>query len=43
MGGGWLGDGFVMTIGSVVVGGVENNWIKKNKEKGERDREREEE
>ena len=33
--------GFVMTIGSVVVGGVENSWNEKNRDKGERDRERE--
>ena len=40
--GGWV-MGFVMTIGSVVVGGVKNSWIEKNRDKEERDREREEE
>ena len=39
----WWVMGFVMTIGSVVVGGVKNSWIEKNRDKGERDREREEE
>ena len=37
-GGCGMGGGYVVTIGSVVVGGVENSWVEK-----ERDMEREEE
>ena len=40
--GGWV-VGFVVTIGRVVAGDSENNWIEKERDKGERDREREEE
>ena len=35
--------GFVVTIGGVVAGGVENSWVVKERDRGERDREREEE
>ena len=41
--GGWM-VGFVVTIGIVVAGGVENSWVEeKERDRGERDRERERE
>ena len=35
--------GFMVTIDSVVAGGAENSWVEKERDRGERDREREEE
>ena len=35
--------GFVVTVGNVVAGGAENSWVEKERDRGERDREREEE
>ena len=32
--------GFVVTVGSVVAGGVENSWVEKERDRGERDMER---
>ena len=40
--GGWVVS-FVVTVGSVVASDAENNWVEKEKDRGERDREREEE
>ena len=40
--GGWV-MGFVMIVGSVVVGGAESSYVEKERDIGERDREREEE
>ena len=39
--GGWV-VGFAVTVGIVMVDGAENSWVeKKERDKGERDRERE--
>ena len=39
--GGWV-VGFVVTIGIVMAGNAKNSWVEKERDKGERDREREE-
>ena len=39
--GGWVLS-FVVTASSVVAGDVENSWVETKRDKGERDREREE-
>ena len=47
MGGGFLVSGwvvsFVVIVGGVVAGGAENSWVVKERNKGERDKERKEE
>ena len=40
--GGWVVS-FVMTVGSVVADSAENSWAEKERDRGERDKEREEE
>ena len=40
--GGWV-VGFVVTVGSAMAGDAENSWVEKERDRGERDREREEE
>ena len=40
--GGWVVS-FVMAVGSVVANGAENSWAEKERDRGERDKEREEE
>ena len=39
----WWVVGFVVTVGIVVAGNAENSWVKNERDRGERDREREEE
>ena len=39
--GGWVVD-FVVTVGIVMAGSAKNSWVEKERDKGERDREREE-
>ena len=40
--GGWVVS-FVMAVGSVEADGAENSWAEKERDRGERDKEREEE
>ena len=32
--------GFVVTVGIVVAGGAKNSWVEKERDRGERDREK---